>query len=85
MAGATTEEEVRELRHKLGSISGLEEAQQRTSVEGSKAMVERGRESAVANGLADRAEFGVANLFECTPESLALMVAMTMIAGSAVA
>ena len=41
-------------------------------VEGSQALVERGRECAVANGLADRVEFVVANLFECTPESLAL-------------
>ena len=40
-------------------------------VEGSQALVARGRESAVANGLAERVEFGVANLFECTPESLA--------------
>jgi 23S rRNA (uracil1939-C5)-methyltransferase len=40
-------------------------------VEGSRALVERGRESALVNGLADLAEFGVANLFECTPESLA--------------
>lgn len=42
-------------------------------VEGSPALVARGRESAVANGLADRVEFGVANLFECTPESLAVL------------
>ncbi len=42
-------------------------------VEGSQALVERGRECAVANGLADRVEFAVANLFECTPESLALL------------
>lgn len=42
-------------------------------VEGSQALVERGRESAVANGLADRVEFDVANLFECTPESLAAL------------
>jgi 23S rRNA (uracil1939-C5)-methyltransferase len=42
-------------------------------VEGSQALVERGRESAVANGLADSVEFGVANLFECTPESLAAL------------
>ena len=42
-------------------------------VEGSEPLVRRGRESAVANGLAERVEFGVANLFECTPESLALL------------
>lgn len=40
-------------------------------VEGSPGLVKRGRESAVANGLGDRVEFGVANLFECTEESLA--------------
>ena len=39
-------------------------------VEGSQALVERGCAGAVANGLADRAEFAVANLFECTQESL---------------
>lgn len=42
-------------------------------IEGSKALVERGRQGAAANGLADRVEFGVANLFECTPESLAAL------------
>jgi 23S rRNA (uracil1939-C5)-methyltransferase len=42
-------------------------------VEGSQALVERGRDCAVANGLAGRVEFAVANLFECTPESLALL------------
>lgn len=40
-------------------------------IEGSAALVRRGREGAAANGLADRVEFGVANLFDCTPESLA--------------
>lgn len=40
-------------------------------VEGSAGLVQRGRESAMANGLADRLEFGVANLFECTEQSLA--------------
>ena len=40
-------------------------------IEGSPALVERGRQSARSNGLVDRVEFGVANLFECTPESLA--------------
>lgn len=38
-------------------------------VEGSPRLVERGRETAVANGLSDRVSFGVANLFECTAES----------------
>jgi 23S rRNA (uracil1939-C5)-methyltransferase len=42
-------------------------------VEGSQVLVERGRQGAVANGLADRVEFAVANLFECTPESLAML------------
>ncbi|MCG2576731.1 23S rRNA (uracil(1939)-C(5))-methyltransferase RlmD [Dechloromonas sp. XY25] len=39
-------------------------------VEGSPALVKRGRESALANGLGDRVEFGVANLFDCTEESM---------------
>jgi 23S rRNA (uracil1939-C5)-methyltransferase len=39
-------------------------------VEGSPALVERGRQAAVANGLEGRIEFGVANLFECSEESL---------------
>lgn len=43
------------------------------AVEGSEGLVRRGRESAEANGLADRVEFGVANLFECTEESLAAL------------
>ena len=42
-------------------------------VEGSAALVRRGQESAAANGLADRVEFGVANLFECTEQSLAAL------------
>lgn len=42
-------------------------------VEGSPALVERGRENAVVNELADKVEFAVANLFECTPESLAAL------------
>lgn len=41
-------------------------------IEGSKALVERGRETALANGL-ENVEFGVANLFECTPESVAAL------------
>ena len=39
-------------------------------VEGSPGLVQRGRESALANGLADRVDFGVANLFECSEASL---------------
>jgi 23S rRNA (uracil1939-C5)-methyltransferase len=39
-------------------------------VEGSPALVERGRQAAVANGLDGNIEFGVANLFECSEESL---------------
>ncbi|HJW24266.1 MAG TPA: 23S rRNA (uracil(1939)-C(5))-methyltransferase RlmD [Rhodocyclaceae bacterium] len=42
-------------------------------IEGSAALVQRGKEGAVANGLGDRVEFGVANLFDCTPESLAAL------------
>ncbi len=40
-------------------------------IEGSAGLVKRGNESALANGLQDRVEFGVANLFECTGQSLA--------------
>ena len=39
-------------------------------VEGNPALVERGRQAAVANGLDRDVEFGVANLFECSEESL---------------
>lgn len=39
-------------------------------VEGSPGLVQRARESALANGLADRVDFGVANLFECSEASL---------------
>ena len=39
-------------------------------IEGSEALVQRGRESAAANGLAASVEFAVANLFECTEASL---------------
>lgn len=42
-------------------------------LEGSEALVERGREGALANGLAGQVEFGVANLFQCTPESIAAL------------
>lgn len=43
------------------------------AVEGSPALVGRGRQNAAANGLDSRVEFGVANLFECTEESLAAL------------
>ncbi|MFZ5512350.1 MAG: 23S rRNA (uracil(1939)-C(5))-methyltransferase RlmD [Pseudomonadota bacterium] len=39
-------------------------------VEGSLALVERARANALLNGLGERTEFRVANLFEATPESL---------------
>ena len=42
-------------------------------IEGSEALVKRGQESALANGLAEFVEFGVANLFECTEASLAAL------------
>ena len=42
-------------------------------VEGSKSLIERGRASALANGLAEFVEYRVANLFECTAESLAAL------------
>ena len=42
-------------------------------VEGSAGLVARGRESAASNGLAERVEFGVANLFECSEQSLAAL------------
>lgn len=42
-------------------------------VEGSPALVERGRQAAAANGLAERVEFRAANLFECTADSLAAL------------
>ncbi len=40
-------------------------------VEGSSALVDRARDNAVANGLGERCEFRVANLFEATAESVA--------------
>lgn len=40
-------------------------------IEGSAALVARARQNAERNGLAERCEFGVANLFEATEESLA--------------
>ena len=42
-------------------------------VEGSDGLVRRGRESAEANGLASQVDFAVANLFECTADSLAAL------------
>lgn len=45
-------------------------------VEGSAALVERGRECAALNGLAERADFAEADLFACTPESLLALGAM---------
>ncbi len=42
-------------------------------VEGAKALVDRARMNAELNGLADRCEFQVANLFEATPESIAAL------------
>jgi 23S rRNA (uracil1939-C5)-methyltransferase len=42
-------------------------------IEGSSELVRRAGENATANGLADRVEYGVANLFEATPESLAAL------------
>ncbi len=42
-------------------------------IEGSPALVQRGRESALANDLQARVEFGVANLFDCTEESVAAL------------
>lgn len=42
-------------------------------VEGSAGLVRRGRESAERNGLADYVDFAVANLFECTEESVAAL------------
>ncbi|MBI3524633.1 MAG: 23S rRNA (uracil(1939)-C(5))-methyltransferase RlmD [Betaproteobacteria bacterium] len=42
-------------------------------IEGSQMLVERARANALLNGLQTRTEFQVANLFEATPESLALL------------
>jgi len=39
-------------------------------VEGLKELTRRAEENAAANGLAAKVSFGVANLFECTPEAL---------------
>jgi 23S rRNA (uracil1939-C5)-methyltransferase len=40
-------------------------------IEGSDGLVVRGREAAVANGLAGNVEFAVSNLFDCTEDSVA--------------
>lgn len=42
-------------------------------VEGAKALVDRALQNAELNGLADRTEFGVSNLFEATEESVAAL------------
>jgi 23S rRNA (uracil1939-C5)-methyltransferase len=42
-------------------------------IEGSQALVDRARSNAELNGLGERCEFGVANLFEATPESVAAL------------
>ena len=42
-------------------------------IEGSPELVRRAGENAAANGLAGQVEYGVANLFETTPESLAAL------------
>ena len=42
-------------------------------IEGSAELVCRAGENAAANGLADTVEYGVANLFEATPETLAAL------------
>ncbi|HEX8963945.1 MAG TPA: 23S rRNA (uracil(1939)-C(5))-methyltransferase RlmD [Rhodocyclaceae bacterium] len=42
-------------------------------IEGSQALVDRARGNAELNGLGERCTFGVANLFEATPESVAAL------------
>lgn len=42
-------------------------------VEGSEALVQRGRSGALANGLGDQVKYAVANLFECSEASLAAL------------
>jgi 23S rRNA (uracil1939-C5)-methyltransferase len=42
-------------------------------IEGSPALVQRGRETALANGLERNTRFAVANLFECTEASIAAL------------
>jgi 23S rRNA (uracil1939-C5)-methyltransferase len=48
-------------------------------IEGSAAMVTRGTENAVANGLAAHARFQVANLFAATPESIAPLLPLAKV------
>jgi 23S rRNA (uracil1939-C5)-methyltransferase len=45
-----------------------------TGIEGSEMLVRRAKENAAANGLAERTDFAVANLFEATPESIAALL-----------
>jgi 23S rRNA (uracil1939-C5)-methyltransferase len=47
------------------------QAREVLGIEGSEALVARSRENALANGLADKAEFVARNLFEITPQELA--------------
>lgn len=42
-------------------------------IEGSATLVQRGKEAAEAHGLGDQIEYGVANLFECTEDSLSAL------------
>lgn len=42
-------------------------------VEGSEALVQRGRSGALANGLGERVKFAVANLFECSEASISAL------------
>lgn len=42
-------------------------------IEGSAALVQRGKDAAIAHGLETLIEYGVANLFECTEASLAAL------------
>lgn len=42
-------------------------------VEGSEALVRRGRSGALANGLGERVKFAVANLFECSEASISAL------------
>jgi 23S rRNA (uracil1939-C5)-methyltransferase len=47
------------------------QAREVLGIEGSEVLVARSRENALANGLADKAEFVARNLFEITPQELA--------------
>jgi 23S rRNA (uracil1939-C5)-methyltransferase len=42
-------------------------------IEGSEGLVRRARASAEANGLAERVTFAVANLFDCSPDSISAL------------